>query len=182
MRTPILLAGTALAACLALGFVSASQEETVDSAAPRIVLGTFDSRALVVAYAHSDRFAESTKELHAAHRQAKETGDAEAIAALEERGQSLQALMHRQTFCAAPIPKILELLEDELPAVAKQAGVDVIVSRWNVTYRNETARSIDVTDLLVEPFDPDERVLKIVEDLKDQAPLPLEALEGHEDH
>lgn len=182
MRTPILLAATTLAACLALGFVSASQEGGAETAAPQVVLGTFDSRALVVAYAHSDLFEERMKELKDAYREAQVSGDAEAIAAGEKRGQELQAQLHRQTFCAAPIPEILALLEEELTSVAVEEGIDVIVSRWNLAYQGDEARSVDVTLRLIEFFDPDERVLKIVEELKDQAPLPLEALEGHEDH
>ncbi len=180
MRTPTLFAGTALAACLALGLVSASQEETADSAAPKIVLGTFDSRAVAVAYTHSERFATKMKELHAAHRQAKETGDSEAVAALEEQGQSLQAKLHRQGFGAAPIPEILALVEEQLPAIAEKTGVDVIVSRWDLTYRKEGAASIDVTEFMIEPFGPDERVLKIVEEMRSIPPVPLDELEGHD--
>jgi hypothetical protein len=40
-----------------------------------------------------------------------------------------------------------------------------------VVYQNPAAEVVDITDALVKVFEPDERVLKIVQEMKKQSPL-----------
>ena len=65
------------------------------------------------------------------------------------------------------------MIADDLPGVAEKAGVDVIVSKWRIAYMREDIELVDVTDLLVQLFEPDERVLKTVKELAEVEPLPL---------
>jgi hypothetical protein len=40
---------------------------------------------------------------------------------------------------------------------------------------------IDVTDLMVKPFNPDEETLKTIKEIQKQDPVPLEELTNHQD-
>ncbi len=85
-------------------------------------------------------------------------------------------LGHEQGFGTAPVDDIIARIEDKLPAIAKQAGVDVIVSKWTLAYRNPTARFVDVTDLLAAEFDPDEETWKGIREIVETEPVPLDQL------
>ena len=63
-------------------------------------------------------------------------------------------------------------------------GVDVVVSKWDVAYQKPDAQVIDVTLRMIEPFEPSERTLKMIEGLSEAEPLPLyetdwEAMRDH---
>jgi hypothetical protein len=60
-----------------------------------------------------------------------------------------------------------------LPQVAKDAGVSLIVSKWEVAWQAPDAEYVDVTERLVEAFHPNDRVRKMIVDLKATTPMPL---------
>ena len=65
-------------------------------------------------------------------------------------------------------------IKDKLPGIAKKAGVDVIVSKWSISYSTPVAEFVDVTGLLIEPFQPDEKKrARILMQIR-QPPIPLE--------
>ena len=41
---------------------------------------------------------------------------------------------------------------------------------------------MDVTDLIIEPFEPDEKTKRVIRELCDKPPVPLEEIEKHHDH
>ncbi len=73
-------------------------------------------------------------------------------------------------------------IRDQLPDIARRAGVDVIVSKWAITYSAPGAKFVDVTDLIIEPFEPSERTRRIIRELRERPPRPLEEIEKHHDH
>ena len=73
----------------------------------------------------------------------------------------------------APVDDVLEHIQAQLPALASQAGVEVIVSKWDLVYQAPSTSFVDVTDLLVAAFDPNERGLKSAREIVTQEPLPL---------
>jgi hypothetical protein len=147
-------------------------------AAQQPTAGTFDSRAVAVAYARSDLFARWLGDLRAETEKARELGDEARLQTLAGEGQAAQERLHRQSFSAAPVDDILAQIEDELPGIAREAGVDVLVSVWDLSYRNTSAELADVTDLLVRCFDPDDKTLEIIRELRQHTPV---SLEGHEE-
>lgn len=172
----IVLAG--LAACVTVGTVRAEEtEEQTFQAEVRV--GTFDSRAVAIAYARSEDFGRHIKELKAEREEAKAAGDEKRVEELEAEGQALQELLHKQGFGTWPVDNILERIKGEIPEIAKKAGVDVIVSRWNVVYQGSGIEFTDITNLMVNPFDPDAETLAVLEELKKHDPVPLEELEEH---
>jgi len=137
-------------------------------------VGTFDSRAIAIAYARSALFAPVMKDLKDKYEKAKTEKNEKAIKDLEAEG----ILMHLQGFSIGSVADILEKVKDNLPKAAQEAGVDIIVSKWEVAYKNPSIEIVDVTSHLVKLFNPDERTLKIIEGLSKQPPISLlEALQ-----
>ena len=148
-------------------------------------VGTFDSRAVALAYYRkfyrSPEFVARLKKLKEEHDQAKAAGDKEKAKKLEAEGRGGQEHSHSQVFGSAPIDEIMAKIEDKLPNVAKQAGVDLIVSKWSIAYRSPDAQFVDVTESMAKLFHPDESTLKMIRDLPKHQPLSAEELKKHED-
>ena len=144
-------------------------------------VGTFDSRALAMAYYRTAEFVQYMQELRAEHEKAKAAGDEKRVKELEVKGSAQQELIHKQGFSTWPVDNILEKIKGKIPEIAKQADVNVIVCKWDIVYQQNGVEFIDVTDLMVNPFNPDEATLKIIKDIQKLDPVPLEELKNHQD-
>jgi hypothetical protein len=148
-------------------------------------VGTFDSRAVALAYyrkfLRSPEFTARMKKLKENHDRAKAAGDEQKAKKLEAEGSAMQEHSHGQVFGSAPVDEIVAKIKDQLPKIAKQAGVDLIVSKWSLTYRSPDAESVDVTEAMAKLFQPDEQTLKMIRDLPNHQPLPAEELKKHKD-
>jgi len=142
-----------------------------------VVVGIFDSRVIAVAYYNTDAHKSYIKDLKAEHAEAEESGDTERARELETIGETSQELASKQAFSTWPVDNILKTIEEKIPEIAKQANVDLIVSKWNIVYQNSGLELIDVTDVMVKLFNPDEQMLQMLEQMKQQPPVPLEELE-----
>ena len=153
--------------------VTCSMLATLCPAEEKLRVGTYDSRAIAIAYVRS----EPVKQLVSNHfeklNKAKEEGDEKLVKELEALGQAYQQEQHQQGFSIASVADYLEKVKAELPNLAADTGVDIIVSKWELVYRNPSIEIVDVTSHLVKLFNPDDRTLKIVEELLKQAPIPL---------
>ena len=99
---------------------------------------------------------------------------------MEAEGRGGQAHSHSQVFGSAPIDEIMAKIKDQLPAIAKQAGVDLIVSKWSITYRSPDAQFVDVTEPLAKLFQPDETTMKMIREIPKHPPVSAEELKKHE--
>jgi len=158
-----------------------AQEITTTSETPTVVVGTFDSRAVAVAYVQSDAFADYLVAQQADVAQvldrARTAGDERLVAELAALGPAMQKRLHQQGFGTAPVDDIIARIEDRLPDIAKQAGVDVIVSKWTLTYRNPATKFVDVTGLIVAEFDPDERTLAMIQSTVETEPIARDEID-----
>ena len=154
-----------------------SQEKTSGS---KVRVGTFDSRAVAMAYFATDAFKRQLSGLRAEHEKAKAAGDEKRVKELGAEGPALQELMHKQGFSTWPVDDILDKIKGKIPEIAKRANVDVIVSKWNIVYQRSGVEFIDVIDLMVRPFNPDEETLKTIKDIQKQDPVPLDELKNHQ--
>lgn len=170
------------AACLVLA-PRAQSMDVAPGERPMVVVGVYDSRAVATAWVRSDAFGQylraQTRDIQSARDRARESGDLELAEELDALGPAMQRRIHEQGFGTAPVDGILARIAEDLPAVAAEAGVDVVVSRWALTYRAPDARLVDVTDLLVERFEPDEATRKVIGDLRAMEPA---APGAHFDH
>jgi Skp family chaperone for outer membrane proteins len=140
----------------------------------KLRVGTFDSRAIAIAYVDTDDFKQALTKMKEEHKKAKAEGDEKKAKELEAKGEAQQQLLHTQGFSTASVGEYLEHVKDKIPAVAKQVGVDVIVSKWDMVYQSPDAEFVDVTDQLVKLFNPNEKMLKIGEELRKHPPISLE--------
>lgn len=142
-------------------------------------VGTYDARAVAVAYAHSDIFDRIYKARKAELDQAKAKGDGRRVEELKAWGKTQQQRLHRQGFAGAPIGDILAHVKDRLPVVADKAGVAVITQETD--YVSSAVERVDVTGELVTLFNPKDKTLKIIQDLRKHPPLSMEEIDKLED-
>lgn len=146
------------------------------SSQSRVRIGTFDSRAVALVYYNSESFRRYIRGLKAETKKAEAAGDRERVEELRIEGESSQEMAHKQGFSTWPVDNILEKIKGKIPEIAEQADVDVIVSKWDIVYQRPEVEFIDITDLIVKPFNPDEQTLGVLEELKKQDPIPLQEL------
>ena len=87
-----------------------------------------------------------------------------------------QRRAHEQGFSTGSVTPIMANIKDSLPAVAKKAGVDVIVSKWEVNYQSPGIKVVDVTDDLVSLFHVSAKGLEWAKGIKSHAPVPIEQI------
>ena len=138
-----------------------------------IKIGTYDSRIVVLAYSRSEHFAKVMNEMK----------ESEAIMQSNDTVKKMetiykiftqQYIMHQQVFSSGSSANILALVKDKLPEVAKDAGVFAIVSKWELTFADTNVELIDLTMPVSKLFNPSGDFEKMVPDMQNQAPIPLE--------
>ena len=136
-------------------------------------IGTYDSRAIAIAYAPSkfNPVAENMK----AYEKAKAAGDEKRMEELEQWGKKHQRQLHRQGFAIVPVTDLLDHVEDKLPEVAQAAGVVAIVRACD--FQSDQVELVDVTDRLVELFDPSEKTLENARSIRTKPPVDLDDLD-----
>ena len=138
----------ALTSLLFLAFAIPARSQ----ASARLRIGTFDSRAVAIAYANSPQTAQEFKRL----------------------GPSGQHLLHQQAFSNGSIINIVPKFKAKLPEIAARHGVVLIVSRWEVPYADAAVETVDVTADIVALFAPTEKVRKWIAQLDRVQPVPLQ--------
>ncbi len=144
---------------------------------PKVVLGTFDSRVLAMAYYRSAQFAEQLNEVRVLHEAAKSAGDDAECTRLEESMGALQEEIHAQGFSTAPVDNILAEIDEQIAEVAAAHGVQVVVSRWQIAHQVKDARTVDLSFALGELFEPSEETRKIMLDVYENPPTPIDELQ-----
>lgn len=173
MRTKILVFGVV---CGFLGLLALHGH--AEKPEPTIRVGTYDNRAIAIAYAPSkyNPVPEKMKE----YKSAKEAGDEERMKELEAWGEKQQRKLHRQGFGRVPVDDLLAHVNDRLPEVARSTGVDIIA--WECNYVADNVEVVDVTTELVKLFDPSEKTLNFVKQLEGQPPVAPDKIEQDHEH
>lgn len=145
-----------IAAIAASAAAQPAPRPAAENATERI--GTYDSRAIAVAYAGSQFQKAKMNDLVSQQQQAKKAGDEKEVAKLEAEGRAWQAQLHRQGFGTAPVDELLAHIANEVPRIQQDAGVTRLISKWNKSElkRHPSAAQIDVTMTLVDAFHPNE--------------------------
>ena len=178
MRT-LVITLCVLTGLAAFGCIQEPPPEKEGAPATPARIGIYDSRAIAVAYCGSTFFRDYIRGLHARHDAAKTAGDKKGISEAEAKGKEQQKRLHAQGFSTAPVDDILQHIKGHLPDIKKEAAVNILVSKWDKKSlaKYKTAQKKDVTMLLVEAFDPDERTLKAVEQIQAKKPISLRRAE-----
>jgi len=163
------LAG-ALAVCR---FPSLAAQQT-NSGPVRV--GVYDSRAVAYAWFGTTNHQHRLDEQIQAARAARAKGDTEQSKKLALMLKEQQAEIHRQVFSTAPATDALAAIRERIPGIEKQAGVTVLISKWDEQALKPypAVQQVDVTGDLVREFKPTEKQLKVIADLQKKKPLSLE--------
>jgi hypothetical protein len=142
-----------------------------------------------MAYYRSEMFKNRMSEQKAEYEKAKAVGDKKRGEEMEARSASgiwpdtgwpqnpaQGEMIHKQAFSTWPVDNILERIKGKLPEVARQADVDVIISKWDLTYQRPEIELVDVTPLLVKLLVDDEKSLEDALKIRDMRPVPRETL------
>lgn len=149
--------------------------ETAAAAPAEGRVGVYDSRALAFAHFWS---AERRAELQgraAAAKAAKDSGDTARYRELAGAMAAEQKRIHLEVFSTAPASEALAALAPKLAALQAELGVKALISKWDDAALRDipAARCVDVTDRLIQEFNPDERRRKTIAEMKNKPPLPL---------
>ncbi len=156
---------------LLISSLTMAQQET-----NKFRIGIFDSRCVALAYGRSTEFMKEMDNLRNDVAKAKEDGNQELVKELEQQGPTKQVLMHQQVFSNGSINNILEKIKDKFPAIAKENNFKMILSKWEISFIDESFELLDITDQLVAMFDPDDATKKIIDNIKVMEPVHIEKI------
>ncbi len=143
-------------------------------------VGVYDSRAITIAYCHS-RYSDNVIAARSKEKeQAEDAQDSEAVQRIEQSMKHLQLKRHLQGFGTAPVHDLLKCIEKQIPEIARRAGVDVIVSKWEFDYLAGDAETTDVTMSLVEALEPTEKAIGWIRQIMDMKPMTEADILRHE--
>jgi hypothetical protein len=146
-------------------------------------IGVYDSRSIAVAWAGTKSHNDLMKAFQTEWQQAKAAGDQKRVEEMEAEAEAQQRLLHLQAFSTAPVDDILAHIEDSLAEIKKEAGVTLLVSKWDTETLAQypSAEQVDVTTMLVDALHPNERQRQIAITIQEREPIPLEEAEKIED-
>lgn len=159
-----------------LGIVLASAagafaQEAAKAPAGKLRIGTYDTRAVALAYLRSEESLKQVSDRYEEYKKAKAAGDQKRMDELKPQGEHSQQLAHAQVFSNAPIDNILLKLKDGFPAAAKKANVSAIVP--SADWTDPSIELVDVTELLAEQFKPTEQTRKMMTEIRKSKPLGI---------
>ena len=154
---------------------SAAAEDTSSS-----VIAVYDSRAVAVAYAGSAFHQKELAALKSALAEAKTSGNAARIKAAEAAFPESQDRIHRQGFGSAPVDDILKQIPNETAEIQKSVSAVALLSKWDEAgiARYPGSAQIDVTDKLIDAFQPNEKQRRFATDIQKKPPLSKEVLDS----
>lgn len=173
----------ALALCIA---GASAEDSTAKPSQEKLRIGTYDSRVVAMAYCFSPACkaaeGENIAACNAELAKAKASGDKSQVADVEAKFSELiktQIRRHKQVFSTAPIDDVLAHIKDQMPEIAKAAGVGAIISKWDTKAleKHEGAELVDVTEAMAKALRPPEEDLKAALELRKKDPIPLEQAE-----
>lgn len=174
MRKGLAVTGVCLVAAALAALVAPATADKATKAAVKI--GVYDSRGVAIAYARSPEFRERMGKLRADYEQAKAKGDSAQVKKLGQEGPWTQVRLHQRGFSTAGAGDLLAKVAGGLPGIAREAGVVLIVSKWEMPYQDASVEIVDVTLPIARLFTPDEQTLKIIGEMKDQKPVPFDEI------
>lgn len=139
-------------------------------------IGTYDSRIIIFAYSRSAFFRQHMMKFNSANDSAQKAKDTAKIRELSIQAMSYQHLLHQMVFGTGSVTAVMDLVKDKIPEIARNAGVSMVLSKWEMMYKDPSAEVIDLTEQIVQLFNPKEDIHKMMEEISKTEPVPLEEL------
>ena len=149
----------------------------VQNSAPgqeKIRIGTYDSRAVAVAYFNSPygkKVMELMGNLQKKKKEAQEAKDTVQIKKLNREGEMRQAIMHEQGFGTGSVKDLMDAIKDKTGLLAKGENLDIIVSKYELNYSGPNSLVIDITEKLTDLFEPNKRFKTMLPSLLKNEPV-----------
>lgn len=138
-----------------------------------VQIGTYDSRAIAIAYGNSEEGQAAITSLMKEFHSAKEAKNDSLVGALELRAQMHQKLMHMRAFSTAPVDEFFQAHAADVAAIARKAGVEAVVPEFELLWYGDGVETVDLTSELAAIFHPTEQGMKWAEQCRASKPLPL---------
>jgi len=140
--------------------------------AAKVRVGTYDPRAVAVAFVASEFNPVRAKMKE--HQEAKAAGDGARVAELEAWGKTYQRQLHFQGFGRAPVGDLLAPVREGVAGVAQAEGLAAIAMECD--FVADGVEKVDVTDKLVALYSPTEKTLENVRSIRAVEPIALTKL------
>jgi hypothetical protein len=158
------LVGVGLGATLAVG-----QTKDAAPAPAKVRIGTYDNRAIAIAFVASRH--NPVKEKTVAYERAKAAGDRDKARELQAWGERYQRQLYFQGFGHVPVADLLEPVKVRVRDLAQKRGLAAIGMACDYTAAD--VELVDITDDLVKLFDPSEKTLASARQARTVKPLDL---------
>ena len=116
----------------------------------KLTVGVFGRAVVVQVFYRSEVWKARMQAMAEEQNKAVTAGDASKADQIDRELTAMQARAQKQLTGDAPLKNIYDLLQAEWPAIAKEAGVDVIVEM--PLYQAAGVRVVDVTPFIVKRF------------------------------
>jgi len=143
-----------------------------------IRVGTFNTRAVALAWGRSDAFQDWVGDLRKRASEAEAAEDAELVEAIGSEAAAQQDRLHRQVFGDDPIDDVLERMLEALPGIAQAAGVDIIDD--SLLYHGPSVELVDITDEMAAHWNPSEETVRMIGELLETEPVDVDDLDPNE--
>jgi hypothetical protein len=158
-----------LALVVIAGWASLGAGQAGTPAAGKVRVGTYDSRAIAVAYAASEFNPVAAKK--AEMDKAKAAGDTKKVAELQTWGKDHQRMLHFQGFSKVPVDDLLEPVKAQVAKLAADQGLAAIADDF--TFTGAQVEVVDVTDQIVELYKPNDKARANAKMIRGQKPVAL---------
>jgi hypothetical protein len=156
---------------VAIGSVAALIIGCASRASVRI--GVYDSRAIAIAHGNSSEGRGFIMNMMTEMSKAKAQKNDSLMQHIEKKAQTYQVLSHLRAFSIGSVADILEKHKAEVDRVAKEAGVQVIVSKFELIYIGEGTETVDVTIPLARIFKPSEQAMQTISGIQEHEVMPI---------
>jgi hypothetical protein len=135
---------------MAFFFASAPAARAQPGPDSKVTIGIFSRTMVVQVYYRSEIWKAKVQAMSDERNKAATNGDTVTIDRIERELTALQALAQKQLAGEASLKNIYDVVKADWPAIAHEAGVDIIVEA--PLYQGPTTRVIDVTPAIVKRF------------------------------
>lgn len=143
------------------------------SSSSTLRIGVYDSRAIAIAHGNSSEGREFIMNLMTEMSQAKAEKNDSLMLHIERKAKMYQVLSHLRAFSVGSVVDILEKHKSEVDQVAKEAGVQLIVSKFELVYAGSGVETVDVTLPLALMFKPSEQIMQMISGIAEHEVMPM---------
>ncbi len=173
-----MLTRLAIFALFGISACCTGQASADPAAKPSARVGTYDSRAIAIAFSGSKFFSAEQAPIVEEYNDAKARGDQQRVSEIETSMKEQQAKMHRQGFGTASVDDLLAHVQDRIAAIEDEHSVVAVVSKWDESTLSKYSdhERIDLTGALVALYDPGAEQLGWIKDLEGKDPIAHDEL------